>query len=143
MCHVASLIHLIPGSQAEGEQLMLSLMNQFLEKCDAKFRELITSKTTEEGLPTFVSISSSFVTNTALRQLLQQHSFLSGAEDRDADSLMSQKESVLLEKLKSDRSLHRNEIIFDYRVLRSIALLHRSLVLWILPVSHILPPMQP
>lgn len=107
---------------------MLNLMSQFLERCDAKFRELVTSKATEETSLTFVAISSSFISNAPLRDLLKQHSMLTGAEDEQMDTILAQKESLLLEKLKSDRSLHRNEIIFDYRILRSVALLQRSLV---------------
>lgn len=89
---------------------------------------MVTNKTTEEASSTFVAISSIFVGHTPLRDLLKQHSMLTGAEDAATDEALAQKESLLLEQLKSDRSLHRNEIIFDYRVLRSIALLQRSLV---------------
>lgn len=130
LSQVASVAHQIPGSQAECEQLILNLMAQFLERCDAKFRELVTSKPSSEdtNAPTFVAISSAFVAHTPLRELLAQHTMLTGAEDEELDVLIAKKESVILEKLKSDRSLHRNEIIFDYRTLRSIALLQRSLV---------------
>jgi exocyst complex component 4 len=126
---VACVLHQIPGSQTECEQVMLNLMSQFLERCDAKFRELVTSKTTEDTSLTFIAISSSFVSHVPLRDLLKQHSMLAGAEDELMDTMLAQKESLLLERLKSDRSLHRNEIIFDYRILRSVALLQRSLEL--------------
>ena len=44
------------------------------------------------------------------------------------------KEGLLLEKLKHDRSIHPDEIIFDYRRLRSLLILQRSITLlpWIL-----------
>jgi exocyst complex component 4 len=131
LCQVTCVLHQIPGSQAECEQLMISLMNSFLDRCEAKFRDLVTNKAaSDEGAaPTFVAVSSTFVAHEALRQLLQQHSMLTGAEDETLDGILARKESFLLEKLKSDRSLHRNEIIFDYRILRSIALMQRSLEL--------------
>lgn len=112
---------------------MLSLMSVFLEKCDAKFRELVTSRPAgPDEVPSmdasFVAISSVFVAHPSLRDLLMQHSMLSGAEDADSDLMLVEKESILMEKLKNDRSLHRGEIIFDPRLLRSIILLQRSLV---------------
>lgn len=136
LSQVACVLHQIPGSQAECEQLMTTLMAQFLERIDAKFRELVTSRATDDasGATAFIAISSQFVMNGELRALLAKHSMLTKDEsageagNEELDAIVAEKEILLLEGLKSDRSLHRNEIIFDSRIIRSIALLQRSLV---------------
>lgn len=128
-CQVICVLHQIPGSQAECEQLLGRLMELFLEKCQNKFADLVTNKGNEETTTSFMAISSQFIVNEQLRDLLSQHSMLSsGDENETLDAMLAQKEILLLEKLKNDRSLHRSEIIFDYRMLRSVALLQRNLV---------------
>lgn len=87
---------------------------------------LITSKAALDNSRPFESASSTYVNNRELRNLLEQHSMLHGTEDELLDLTLAKKEIVLLEQLKKDRSFHRNEIIFEYRVLRSICLLQRS-----------------
>lgn len=121
------MLHQIPGCQQEVEQLLLELLSQFLEKCDTKLRSL-TSNSNSATSSIFDSISVTFIGHESLWALISQHSMLTGAEDAEMDSALAEKEILLLEKLKSDRSLHRNEVILDYRVLRSICLLQRSLV---------------
>lgn len=136
LSQVACVLHQIPGSQAECEQLMTTLMSQFLERIDAKFRELVTSKATDDasGATAFIAISSQFVMNGELRALLAKHSMLAEngsseeAGNEELDAIVAEKEILLLEGLKNDRSLHMNEIIFDSRIIRSITLLQRSLV---------------
>jgi hypothetical protein len=149
LCQVTCVLHQIPGCQTECEQVMIGLMTQFLERCELKFRELITSSSQvsageanssgSDGTATvFVASSSQFVTTSAqLRDLLQQHSMFHDAEDissddsgadESVDAIIAEKEILLLERLKDDRSLHKNEIILEYKTLRSLLLLQRSLV---------------
>lgn len=132
MCQAANILNQIPGCQSDAERLLHSLMEQFLEKCNIKFRELITSKEAVDSASAFVALSSTLIANNELSELLER--FLNrylgaNAGDDELEALYAQKESILLEKLKSDRSLYRNEIIFDYRVLRTILLLQRSVEL--------------
>ncbi len=90
---------------------------------------MVTNRSpSSEATSTFVAISSTFVQSSDLRDVLLQHSMLtSGSESAGMNGVLAQKELLLLEALKGDRSLHRHEVIFDHRVIRSIALLQRSL----------------
>jgi len=121
-------LHQIAGGQAEFEQILLSLCSKFVEYCDAILRSLVNRSATSNSKDPVTAISYVLSVQPKLLELLLRHPSMLADNDTGNHQLIAESEVLLIEKLKSDRSFQRNELIFDARVLRTLVLLQRSLV---------------
>lgn len=126
---LVSLARMIPDYQTRFEQILLALCTTFQERVNGIFRNL-TCRTAEESAGSkYMTASAAFAANKDLRDLLREHSLFSPDADPSMDAALAEKEALTMERLKSDRSFVRDEIIMDYRIVHEIALLHRGLEL--------------
>lgn len=128
MCELCKLIYFIPSYQESFERMMELLCDQLLDKSEIKLRDLILVKYNGEDdtSSNLLCFSVQFAKNAEIRDILSQNALLSGGNCQMVNSLISEKEAVVMERLKGDRSIGKNELIFDSKVLREIALLQRS-----------------
>jgi hypothetical protein len=143
---MVSLFQLIPDYQEDFERILVSLCRIFTERSQGIFKSTLISLTqfhsafldltnrTTEGASGLEIASAAFASKKELRELLLEYALFKKtteeAEEAETfDVALAEKESVLLEKLKSDRSFVREEIILDYKIIHEIALLQRGLEL--------------
>lgn len=129
VCELCKLIYFIPSYQESFERIMESLCDQLLDKSEIKLRDLILVKYNNEDdtSSNLLCFSVQFAKNPEIRDILSQNSLInSNSSGHVVNSLLSEKEAVVMERLKGDRSIGKNELIFDTKVLREIALLQRS-----------------
>ena len=143
ICEACKLIYFLPTHQDSFEEIMKHLCDQLLDKSEIKLRDLILVKFSgeEDSSSNLLCFSVQFAKNPEIRSILAQNTLLRGPQhDNIADTnnnnnaitnaqlnhLLSEKESILMERLKGDRSIGKNELIFDPKVIRELALLQRS-----------------
>lgn len=125
---ICRLIYFIPEYQCDFERITEALMDQVLDKSEIKLRDLIVAKSTagDEEVATTLCLSVQFAKNQEVRDILAQNSLLQHSADAHLNELLAEKETVLMERLKSDRSINKSELISDPKTIRNLALLQRS-----------------
>ena len=128
ICESCKLIYFIPSHQESFEKIMEQLCDQLLDKSEIKLRDLILVKCSgeEDTSSNLLCFSVQFAKNTEIRSILGQNTLLQGAANVEYNRLLSEKESIVMESLKGDRSIGKNELLFDPKVIRDLALLQRS-----------------
>ncbi|KAI8925799.1 Sec8 exocyst complex component-specific domain-containing protein [Entophlyctis helioformis] len=133
MCQTAETI---PIHKEEFMQTFEDLMGRYHEKCQSRFRSLMSIEQTEtdSGEGAASTIAHTWAKNEEIIAILSQNTLLSkkssgpdAAKHTENNSQLSQKETVLEMKLKGERSFHRSELIFEPRRMQSLANLHYSL----------------
>lgn len=130
ICEACRLIYFIPSHQDSFERIMEQLCDQLLDKSEVTLRDLILVKYSgeEDSASNLLCFSVQFAKNPEIREILGQNSLLQAAATTNVqlNRLLSEKEAILMERLKGDRSIGKNELIFDPKVIRELALLQRS-----------------
>ena len=130
MCDLCKLIYFIPSYQELFERIMELLCDQLLDKSEIKLRDLILVKYSgeDDASSNLLCFSVQFAKNPEIREILAQNTLINNnvSNSSAVSQLLSEKEAVIMERLKGDRSIGKNELIFDAKVLREIALLQRS-----------------
>jgi exocyst complex component 4 len=122
------LIYFLPDYQAVFERILESLMEQLLDKSEIKLRDLILAKSSGEDdlSSTVLCLSVQLAKNQDIRDILSQNTLLRGVADSGLNRLLAEKETLLMERLKGDRSIGRSELIQNPKTVRNLALLQRS-----------------
>lgn len=128
ICEACKLIYFIPSHQDSFEKIMEQLCDQLLDKSEIKLRDLILVKYSgeEDAASNLLCFSVQFAKNPEIRAILGQNTLLEGVANVQLNRLLSEKESIVMERLKGDRSIGKNELLFDPKVIRELALLQRS-----------------
>lgn len=128
ICEACRLIYFIPSFQESFENIMEQLCDQLLDKSEVKLRDLILVKFSgeEDSSSNLLCFSVLFAKNPEIRAILSQNGLLHGSPNVQLNHLLSEKEAVVMERLKGDRSIGKNELLFDAKVIRELALLQRS-----------------
>lgn len=128
ICESCKLIYFLPTYQESFENIMEQLCDQLLDKSETKLRDLILVKYSgeEDSSSNLLCFSVQFAKNPDIQSILSQNGLLQGSPNVQLNRLLSEKESIVMERLKGDRSIGKNELLFDPKVLRELALLQRS-----------------
>lgn len=128
ICDCCKLIYYIPTHQESFENIMEQLCDQLLDKSEVKLRDLILVKYSgeDDSSSNLLCFSVQFAKNPEIREILNQNGLLQGTPNVKLNRLLSEKEAIVMERLKGDRSIGKNELLFDPKVLRELALLQRS-----------------
>lgn len=128
ICECCKLIYYIPTHQESFENIMEQLCDQLLDKSEVKLRDLILVKYSgeDDSSSNLLCFSVQFAKNPEIREILSQNGLLQGTPNVQLNRLLSEKEAIVMERLKGDRSIGKNELLFDPKVLRELALLQRS-----------------
>jgi exocyst complex component 4 len=129
ICECCKLIYYLPSHQESFERIMEQLCDQLLDKSEVKLRDLILVKSCgdDESSSNLLCFSVQFAKNAEIREILNQNGLLQGTSPNvQLNRLLSEKEAIVMERLKGDRSIGKNELLFDPKVLRELALLQRS-----------------
>lgn len=128
ICEACKLIYFLPTYQESFENIMEQLCDQLLDKSETKLRDLILVKYSgeEDASSNLLCFSVQFAKNPEIRSILSQNGLLQGTPNVQLNRLLSEKEALVMERLKGDRSIGKNELLFDPKVLRELALLQRS-----------------
>lgn len=125
---ISRLVYFLPNYQAPFERVMEQLCDQLLDKSEVKLRDLILAKfSAEEDLASnLLCLSVQLARNAEIRSILAQNTLLHGYADAQLNRLLAEKETIVMERLKGDRSIGRSELISEPKTLRDLALLQRS-----------------
>lgn len=130
ICELSRLIYFVPECQGHFERLMEQLCDQLLDKSELRLRDLILAKYAADDDATAANslcLSVQFAKHPELRAILSENTLLlSGNVNCAINRVLAVKESLVMERLKGDRSISRNELIFDVKIIRDLALLQRS-----------------
>ena len=128
ICECCKLIYYIPTHQESFESIMEQLCDQLLDKSEVKLRDLILVKYSgeDDSSSNLLCFSVQFAKNPEIREILNQNGLLQGTPNVQLNRLLSEKEAIVMERLKGDRSIGKNELLFDPKVMRELALLQRS-----------------
>lgn len=128
MCESCKLIYFLPTHQESFENIMEQLCDQLLDKSEVKLRDLLLVKYNgeDDSASNLLCFSVQYAKNAEIRSILSQNTLLSESANVNLNRLLSEKEILLMERLKGDRSIGKNELLFDPKVIREMALLQRS-----------------
>ncbi|KAJ2777681.1 exocyst subunit [Coemansia interrupta] len=121
-----SLLNNLNSFRGENWGILLQLSHKYFEKCAELFRE--TVRTPDNQVFTSVKWSET----PDLQQLFNRKAKQASARIRAADSTADMEREIRIEEnLKTERSLHLNELVFDLKRLLCVAELHQTLE-WVL-----------
>ncbi|KXS11677.1 hypothetical protein M427DRAFT_426557 [Gonapodya prolifera JEL478] len=123
-------LHKIPVHREEFVNMIEMILAKYHDKCQAKFRALMsTESTTGEQVDQMAILSAVWAQDTGLVEILSQNSNFLNTEEDDAaaNESLSERELTLEMKLKKERSIHRSELVFDHKKLWAVANLHYSM----------------
>ncbi|KAI8324702.1 hypothetical protein GQ54DRAFT_55838 [Martensiomyces pterosporus] len=119
------LLNNLNSFRGENWGILLQLSTKYYERCWGLFRELIRSPDNQ----TYTSVK--WADTPDLLQLFDRKLKQAGSQARNDQGVDTENEIRLEEKLKTERSLHLSELIFDVKRLVFIAQLHQTLE-WLL-----------
>ncbi len=129
ICELSRLIYFVPDCKEHFERLMEQLCDQLLDKSELRLRDLILAKFCAEddaSTTNSLCLSVQFAKHPELRNILAENTLLTGNVNAEINRVLAEKESLLMERLKGDRSIGRSELISEAKVVRDLALLQRS-----------------
>ena len=104
---------LISSRQNDFNKLVSRCLTKYIDQITLKYQDCCTNQRE-------VSFSSNLAKTKEINNILSDHSMLQQTLDAELNSLLSEKEILLISEIKLDRSLHVSEIIFDYKRIRRL-----------------------
>lgn len=122
---MCSTLSVLPFYRREYVEMVDTVLIKYFEKCYHRIRLLITSDDMESG----GIVSAFWVFFEDITRLLSQNTLLFDNMEYkpEVNDFLSVEETTLEMRMKSERSFHRSELVFDYKKLASLASMHYSL----------------